>query len=121
MIRFQRVAARLKTSLRGEIVPPANTSGAMNRGVPIPTVPPASFSSSSRATPKSTSMTPLLAVDQVLRLHVAVDDLLLVHVLERLAGVWRAYSITSLSGSPGVPRSSQDRAEVLPFTSSITM
>ena len=36
--------------------------------------------------PKSTSTTPV-ALDQVLRLDVAVDDLLLVHVLERLARV----------------------------------
>ena len=77
-----------KTSLRGETVPPANTSGAMKRGVPIPTVPDSS-SSSSRATPKSTRTIPLVAVDQVLGLHVAVDDLLLVHVLERLARVAR--------------------------------
>ena len=60
----------------------------MKRGVPMPTVP-SSSSPSSRATPKSTSMMPVLAEDQVLRLHVAVDDLLLVHVLERLGGLAR--------------------------------
>jgi hypothetical protein len=56
-ISVQSVAARPKTSLRAETVPPAKTSGAMNRGVPMPTVPPSS-SLSSRAMPKSTSTTP---------------------------------------------------------------
>ncbi len=41
--------------------------------------------------PKSTSTMPSLAEDHVVRLDVAVDDLLLVHVLQRLAA-WRMYS-----------------------------
>jgi hypothetical protein len=55
--RFQTVAPSENTSLRGETVPPANTSGAMKRGVPTPTVP-VSVASSWVATPKSTSTTP---------------------------------------------------------------
>ncbi len=55
--RVQSVAARPKTSLRGETTPPAKTSGAMNLGVPMPTVP-WSSSAISVAMPKSTSTMP---------------------------------------------------------------
>ena len=89
MIRVQRVAASPKTSLRGETVPPANTSGAMKRGVPIPDRAARVLLGELARDAEVHEHDAAAAVDQVLRLHVAVDDLLLVHVLERLAGVRR--------------------------------
>jgi hypothetical protein len=83
-ISVTSVTARLKTSERSETRPPLKTSGAMKRGVPTAIVPWLD-SPSSRATPKSTSTTPRSAHDQVLRLDVAVDDVLLVDVVQGLA------------------------------------
>ena len=119
VIRFQTVAARLNTSLRGDATPPANTSGAMNRGVPMPTVP-ASVESSWVATPKSTSVIPrspqIRFAGFTSRWTICCSC-----TYWSASQVWRAYSITSGTGKPGVPRSSNILPRSEPFTSSMTM
>ena len=82
------VAATPNTSLRGEIDSPTSTSGAMNCGVPTARVP----GIVRVQLPRDAEVhehDPGFAEDQVARLHVPVQDLLVVYVLKRLAGLDR--------------------------------
>ena len=118
MIRFQTVAARLNTSLRGDAIPPANTSGAMKRGVPMPTVP-VSVVVSCVATPKSTSVTPF---SPQIRFAGFTSRWMICCSCTYCSAsqACRAYSITSSTGNPGSPRSSSILPRSRPGTSSMT-
>ena len=83
-------------------VPPANTSGAMKRGVPMPIVPVVLLAELARDA-EVDEHDAVLAEDHVLGLDVAVHDLLLVHVLERLAGLAHVLDRVRRAAGPGLP------------------
>ena len=87
-------------SLAAETVPPAKTSGAMKRGVPTAIVPWSSSRAERAGDAEVDEDHAVLAEDHVLRLDVAVHDLLAVHV-GQASQPWRTYSIESPSVSPG--------------------
>ena len=100
-------------------MPPLNTSGAMKRGVPTAIVPCLDSPELARDA-EVDEHDAAVGHDEVLRLDVAMDDVLLVDVVQRLARLAAPFHESS-TGKPGVPSAASRSCRLSPSMSSMTM
>ena len=119
MSSVHSVAASPNTSLRGDTVPPANTSGAMKRGVPMPTVPVVLLAELARDAEVDEHDRPrsprIRFCGFTSRWTICCSC-----TYWSASQAWRVYSIASSTGRPGLPCCSSIPPRSTPSTSSIT-